>query len=155
MNIIMGRPCWEKITALWKSVIQKKTLPIMLWHILTEWAAGRQSTIILHVISFFGWSISSFYGLVLTIFWLRLFKRVHQRANCFQHKDNLSHLLSEMENAPQKMTWLRRDQGWNRRCREGEMKDGTFTELSIQLNIKICNQTLCNTQMNMSRTGIK
>lgn len=43
MNIIMGRPCWEKkaLLSLEITVIQKKTLPIMLRHVLMEWASGR------------------------------------------------------------------------------------------------------------------
>lgn len=122
--IMTGRPCWEKtaLLSLEIRVIQKNTPNCALTH-LTEWAAGRQSMIISQVIAFFFCcSTSPLYGLILTIFWLCLFKRVHQSANCFQHKDNLSHLLSEMKNH-KKMTWLEEIKDETEGCEKVKWKE--------------------------------
>lgn len=95
MIIITGRPCWKKQLSVWKSVIQKNQLRSETFNWMSSWKT-EYNYLPSHL--FFYSSISSFYGLILTIFWLRLFKWVHQSANCFQHKDNLSHLLPEMKN---------------------------------------------------------
>lgn len=124
MTIITGWPCWKRkkkaLLSLEITVIQKNTPNCALTH-LTQRAAGRQNNY-LPSHRFFYCFITSFYGPILTIFWLCLFERVHQSANCFQHKDNLSHLLSERKNVKkkEKKDLITRAQEWNRRWWEGK-----------------------------------
>lgn len=52
----------------------------------------------LHHVAVFPDIFNLLHSLILTVFWLCLFKRVHQSADCFQDKDDLSHLLPERRN---------------------------------------------------------